>query len=86
MGVLEAPSSTPLNDQIRIEPNILCSHSQALFDSRSHRPLTKTALGLAGLLKRPGKVAVSPKAMDQAVPDAAAALHSKAIAKGRSNT
>ena len=47
------------------------------------RPLTNTALGLAGLLKRPGKATVSLKAMDQAVLDTAAELHSKAVSKSR---
>ena len=50
------------------------------------RPLETTALGLAGILKRPGKVAVSLGAMDEAAQDAATDLHIRAIAKGRIST
>ena len=47
------------------------------------RPLGTTALGLAGILKRPGRVAVSLGAMEEAAHDAATDLHIRAIAKGR---
>ena len=50
-----------------------------------HQPLSTTALGLAGMLNRPGKVAVSLKTMDKAVLDTAATLHVKAIAKSRAS-
>ena len=45
-------------------------------------PLMTTALGLAGILKRPGKVAVSLGAMDEAAQEAAVDLHMRAFAKG----
>ncbi len=41
------------------------------------RPVTNTALGLAGLLKRPGQTAVSVDAMNEAVLATAAALNPK---------
>lgn len=50
------------------------------------RPLTGTALGLAGMLKRPGNRARSLKTMDKAVLNTAATLHAKAIAKSRAPT
>jgi antitoxin PrlF len=39
------------------------------------RPVTQTALGLAGLLHRPGQVAVSVEAMNEAVLATAAQLN-----------
>jgi antitoxin PrlF len=44
------------------------------------RPVTNTALGLAGLLKRPGHAAVSIDEMNEAVLATAAALNPKAKA------
>ena len=45
-----------------------------------------TALSLAGMLKRPGKMVVSLEAMDKAVQDTAARLHADAVAKGRTSS
>ena len=42
------------------------------------RPLTNTALGLAGLLKRPGQKAASVEAMAEAVEASAAELNARA--------
>jgi AbrB family looped-hinge helix DNA binding protein len=47
------------------------------------RPVTSTALGLAGMLRRPGQAAVSVEDMADAVQATAAALNpSVAVAKG----
>ncbi|MCY7307615.1 MAG: AbrB/MazE/SpoVT family DNA-binding domain-containing protein [Rhodoferax sp.] len=94
LGTLTSEGQLPLPKQIRkslgLQAGSLLDFSIGTSGETKGllvaRPLTKTVLGLAGLLKRPGKAAVSLKAMDQAVLDIAAALHSKAIAKGRSNT
>ena len=43
------------------------------------RPLNNTALGLAGLMKRPGQKTVTLAEMDAAVLDEAALLHHKAV-------
>ena len=45
------------------------------------RPVTNTALGLAGLLRRPGQAAVSIEAMAAAVEATAAELHVHALPK-----
>lgn len=45
------------------------------------RPVTNTALGLAGLLRRPGHAAVSLQAMDEAVAATAQELNAPAPAK-----
>ena len=45
--------------------------------NRSLHPLRTTVLGLAGLLKRPGKTDESLKAMYKTVLDVAAPLHTK---------
>lgn len=44
------------------------------------RPVTNTALGLAGLLRRPGQAAVSVEAMAEAVEATAAELNAPASA------
>lgn len=50
------------------------------------RPLTNTALGLAGFMKRPGQKTVALAEMDAALLDEAARLHRKALRASRSKT
>jgi antitoxin PrlF len=45
--------------------------------SISVRPLKRSALAIVGLLKRPGRAAVSVEQMNRAVVDAAAARHAR---------
>ena len=45
------------------------------------RPVAATALGLAGILRQPGRKAVSLAAMDEAIHAAAAERHPRAIAR-----
>lgn len=45
------------------------------------RPVTNTALGLAGILRRPGRTAVPVEAMADAVQEAAAELNASAKIK-----
>lgn len=47
------------------------------------RPMTHTALGLAGLLKQPGRAPVSLEAMDKAVQDTAAELHARTVVRAK---
>lgn len=50
------------------------------------RPVTNTALGLAGMLKRPGQAAVSVEAMNEAVLATAAMLNPKLQAATHKNS
>ncbi len=45
------------------------------------RPVAATALGLAGILRQPGRKAVSLAAMDEAIHATAAERHPRAIAR-----
>lgn len=47
------------------------------------RPVTTTALGLAGLLRRPGRKPVSQRAIDDAIQSTAAELNPRAKARNR---
>lgn len=47
------------------------------------RPVTSTALGLAGLLRRPGQAAVPVEAMARAVEEEAAQMNAPASSKAR---
>ena len=50
------------------------------------RPVTNTALGLAGILRRPGRAAVPVEAVADAVEDAAAELNAPAKSKAGRKT
>ena len=47
------------------------------------RPVATTALGLAGLLRRPGRKPVSQRAIDDAIQSTAAELNPRAKARNR---
>ena len=47
------------------------------------RPLTNTALGLAGLMRRPGQKTISVEAMNEAIASVAADRHKASAKKSR---
>lgn len=72
-GQLTLPKE--IRDQLR-----LCVGSRLDFSVNEQgwllaRPVTNTALGLAGLLRRPGQKSVSVQAMNEAVQSTAAELN-----------
>ncbi len=66
-----------IRDHLKIESGTQLDFKLNDDGSISVRPLKRSALSIVGLLKRPGRAAVTVAQMNQAVADAAAERHQR---------